>query len=197
LAQDKLVEADPICREVFGMRQRLLGSDHPDVATSRNSLAVLLWRTGKLTEAEQRFREALAAKRKGEGSGIPSRWLPSMVNLARVLSDEGEWTEAAALFEEIMAVAPTAYPPGNPIPAIMRGYFGEFLMKRERYDEAEEHLVTSFTELRSRLGERHYRTTKVIGYLVELYEALGKPDQAAEYRAMLQEANKEQDANAP
>jgi tetratricopeptide (TPR) repeat protein/predicted Ser/Thr protein kinase len=184
--KEKLAEAEPVCREALEMRQRISGSDPRDVATSRNNLAVVLWRLGKLAEAEQHFRGALATKRKDEWNERPSEWLPSMVNLARVLADQGKWAEAAALFEEIMAIAPGAYPSGNPIPSILQGYYGEFLVKRGQHGEAEEHLVTAFTELRARLGERHHRTIKVIGYLADLYEARGRPEEAAKWRSKLQ-----------
>jgi outer membrane protein assembly factor BamD (BamD/ComL family) len=39
--------------------------------------------------------------------------------------------------------------------------------------------------LQTELGEQQERTQKAVSRLVELYEAWGKPDKAAEYRALL------------
>ncbi len=50
-------------RGALETRRRVLGDDHPDVATSANNLAVVLSRTGQNEEAEALFREALSIAR--------------------------------------------------------------------------------------------------------------------------------------
>ncbi len=46
-------------------------------------------------------------------------------------------------------------------------------------------LLKAHRVLEPALGDSHDRTTKVVEFLAALYEAWGKPEQAAEYRAML------------
>jgi len=41
------------------LRKRLLGDNHPDVATSLNNLAALYYSQGRYTEAEPLYREAI------------------------------------------------------------------------------------------------------------------------------------------
>ncbi len=41
-SQGKLEEAGPLFKRSLGIRERVLGPDHPDVATSLNNLAGLL-----------------------------------------------------------------------------------------------------------------------------------------------------------
>ena len=49
-------------REALAMRRKLLGNEHPDVATTLNGLAWVLAVKGKLAEAETMYREALAMR---------------------------------------------------------------------------------------------------------------------------------------
>ena len=39
--------------------------------------------------------------------------------------------------------------------------------------------------LAAALGDEHEQTTRVVGYLADLYDAWGKPEKAAEWRAKL------------
>ncbi len=70
-----------------------------------------------------------------------------------------------------------------------RSVYGAFLTKLARYDQAEALLLSSHPVLRDTLGQEHERTVRTINWLVELYEAWDKPDKAAEYRAILPDAN--------
>ena len=55
----------------------------------------------------------------------------------------------------------------------------------ERYDDAETALLEAHEILVASLGAEHPQTLKVLPNLVELYEAWGKPDKAAEWGAKL------------
>jgi tetratricopeptide (TPR) repeat protein len=58
-------------RRALVIRERVLGSDHPDVATSLNNLASLYKSQGKYDEAEPLHRRALAIREKSLGSDHP------------------------------------------------------------------------------------------------------------------------------
>ena len=53
------------------------------------------------------------------------------------------------------------------------------------YDDAEPLLIECYEAVSKRLGSRHQQTHKAITNLVELYDAWGKADKAAEWRAKL------------
>ena len=67
--QDKgdFAGAEEMLRHALAIRKRLLGEQHPDVATNLNDLASLLYAQRKFDEAEPLFREALAMSRKAWG----------------------------------------------------------------------------------------------------------------------------------
>jgi tetratricopeptide (TPR) repeat protein len=54
------------------LRQKLLGDEHPDVATSFNNLAALYESQGRYSEAEPLFQQALALRQKLLGDEHPS-----------------------------------------------------------------------------------------------------------------------------
>lgn len=80
---------------------------------------------------------------------------------------------------------------------------GAALAGQQRYEEAEPLLVTSYASLRDKLGDScktsrpgpcvswearpTHVTREALERLVELYEAWGKEEKAAEYRALLEE----------
>ena len=53
-------EAQFYFQQALAIRQKVLGSEHPDVATSLNGLAWLYWRQGKDERAEPLYQQALA-----------------------------------------------------------------------------------------------------------------------------------------
>ncbi len=60
---------------------------------------------------------------------------------------------------------------------------GACLTAAGRYEEAEPLLVRSYSLLRAELGETHRFTLDALQRIIDLYEAWGRPEQAAEYRA--------------
>jgi tetratricopeptide (TPR) repeat protein len=58
-SQGKYKEAEPLYQQALALRQKLLGDDHPDVATSLNNLAGLYKSQGKYNEAEPLYQQAL------------------------------------------------------------------------------------------------------------------------------------------
>ncbi|WP_200867669.1 tetratricopeptide repeat protein [Acidithiobacillus thiooxidans] len=59
-------------RRALEVREKVLGQEHPDTATSLNNLAGLLQAQGKLTEAEPLFRRTLEIQEKALGPEHPN-----------------------------------------------------------------------------------------------------------------------------
>ena len=64
-------EAEPPLRRALAIREKALGPDHPDVATSLNNLAGLLHDKGDYAGAEPLYRRALAIDEKALGPKQP------------------------------------------------------------------------------------------------------------------------------
>lgn len=98
----KYAEAESLARRSAVIRRARLGEKHPDVADSLNLLGIATQYQGKQKESEAAFREALEIRRVGPAH--PQHLALSMGNLGNVLRDRGDWTGAAALFREALAI---------------------------------------------------------------------------------------------
>ena len=63
---------------------------------------------------------------------------------------------------------------------------GQCLMELGRYAEAEPLLLEGFDRIRAVKGDRDRYNREVLEHLTGLYDAWDKPDQATQYRALLQ-----------
>ena len=62
--QGRYAEAEPLYKRALAIREKALGPDHPDVATSLNNLALLYDDQGRYADAEPLFKRALAISEK-------------------------------------------------------------------------------------------------------------------------------------
>lgn len=183
---DRPAEAAKVYHQVLEGRRRVLGEEHPDTLISMVHLAKLYHKQGRNEEAEPLYREVLESHRRNFGEDH-SDTIGAMVNVASALRDMGKLDQAEPLYRQAIETAKRVLPTGDrSIPQYQSGY-GACLTKLEQFQEAEEHLLAGYEGLKEALGEKHKRTRQALQRLVELYEAWGKSDQAAEWRAELPE----------
>ena len=101
--QGKYDEAEPLYQRALAIREKSLGSDHPDVATSLNNLAVLYSDQGRYDEAEPLYQRALAIREKSLGADHPDV-ATSLNNLAQLYHDQGKHAEAELLHQRALAI---------------------------------------------------------------------------------------------
>ena len=53
LTKNESQDAEPLCKRALEIREKVLGSDHPDVAKQLNNLALLCQNQGKYEEVER------------------------------------------------------------------------------------------------------------------------------------------------
>ena len=68
----KYEEAIPLVEQILQIRRQVLGEEHPDVATSLNTLAVLYQNQGRYAEAEPLYQQALEMRKRTLGEEHPS-----------------------------------------------------------------------------------------------------------------------------
>jgi tetratricopeptide (TPR) repeat protein len=101
-------------------------------------------------------------------------------NLGNVLRDQGRYAEAAVLYRQAVDIFAEVLPPQHPRTAVFRSNLAFCLLHLKRYAEAESLLLLAYDDLKASVGEEHEFTTRE--RLVELYETLGRPADAARYR---------------
>ena len=96
-------QAEAMQREALRLRRLRFGPKHPDVAKSLNSLAVVLWYRGDLTNAEKHYRDALAMERELLGEKHV-QVAASLDDLGLVLHDRGDLAGAEDLQRKALAM---------------------------------------------------------------------------------------------
>ncbi|MHC4100727.1 MAG: tetratricopeptide repeat protein [Planctomycetota bacterium] len=180
-------EAEPLFLEALEAHRRILGPEHPSTLISQENLGGLYLTQGRYDEAEPLLEEMLELRRRTLGDAHPETLL-GINNLAWLYRDEGRYEEAALLHEEAIASARRVLPEGHYYHGVFGYHFGKTLTKLGRYVEADLALTEAYGMLSSSVGDDHPRTIDTAKALVELHEAWGKPEQAAEYQALLEEA---------
>jgi len=89
-------EAETSFEEVFQMRKKVLGEDHPSTLTSLAKLAWTYWDQGRWLEAEVLEVQVMETRRRVLGAEHPDT-LASMANLASTYRNQGRWKEAEEL----------------------------------------------------------------------------------------------------
>jgi tetratricopeptide (TPR) repeat protein len=143
-----------------------------------------LFEQGKLPEAETCFRQALALRRKRQGSQDIEVALSS---LASTLCRQQKFSEAEPLFRECLSRRETNCPNAW-YTHYTRLRFGATLMGKRQYEEAEPLIISGYEGMREREAGVRDRTkvlTESIQNLIQLFEATSRPEQAAEWKTKL------------
>ncbi len=184
--QGRLAEAETHYREALEGHRRTLGDDHPSTLVSINNMGVLLKDQGRLAEAEPYAREALEGRRRTLGDDHPST-LGSISNLALLHADLGNGDESLRLADEAVAT-------GQRVLGADHWLVGNFLAKRgralqvlERYEESEAAMLRAHEILVAAVGESHGQTTRVAGYLADLYDEWDDAEPGAGYGAQAEQ----------
>ena len=88
---------------LLAIYEKVLGSEHSNVATSLNNLAELYRVQGNYSEAEPLYQRSLAIWEKVLGSEHPSV-ATSLNNLAELYTDQGNYSEAEPLYQRSLAI---------------------------------------------------------------------------------------------
>ena len=176
--------AEALLRESLALGRKLLGNEHPGVAFSLHNLAIVLMERGDTAGAEAFHREALAMRRRLLGNEHPNVAM-SLASLAENLCREGRPAEAEPVALEAVAIFRKALPSGHPYTAEAESIRGGCLVLLHRYAEAEPLLLGSHPVLETTMGGRSLEARNALVRIVRLYEAWGKQDKAAPFRARL------------
>ncbi len=190
-----LEDAEPLYREALAMYRRLLGTEHPYVAHTQAYLGGLLRKKGDVEAAEALIGEALELHRRIYGEQSLSV-AEDVLQLAEIMLLRGDLPAAESHVREALEVRRNSLPAGHWEIAHAESVLGAALSGLGRYGEAEALLLSAYPILRERRSERAPFTRDALERIVALYEAWGKPEKAAEYRALLPNLNRPQPEGA-
>lgn len=174
---ENLREAEAIYRKIYSAANMQLGDN-----LRLQAQAFLALR--QYPEAEAKINTTLEIYRAASS--------PQYVNYATALmvqgmiySQTGRTAEAEKLLREAVRIRAENVPETHFLRATANGALGEFLTTQARFPEAESSLLASYESLKKSQAGNSPRTRLALERLANLYDAWGKPDEAARYRAMI------------
>jgi serine/threonine-protein kinase len=170
-------EAQKVHERVLALRQKSLGSEHPDVATTLNNLGGVLFYLGKYEEARQMHARTLALREKILGPEHP-HVAASLNNLGLALWKLGQLEEARAAHERALALREKVLGPDNPDVAASLNNLGLVLLASLQYGEALTVYQRVLTLWEKALGPEHPDVGLALYNLGVCLAALGKTEES-------------------
>jgi eukaryotic-like serine/threonine-protein kinase len=186
--------AEALIRQALAVHQKTLGDKHPVSAAMLNSLSHVLRDERRYDEAAAALRDALDIARSSMGGDNQLIGIYAL-NLAAIEIERRQPAVAEPLVREglrIRSRAPQLVPSRRrTLPdddwsiAATKSLLGAALVGIGRFDEAETTLLEARRELEAAPQSPHRDLKATIMRLTELYDAWGRPREAATYRARL------------
>ncbi len=182
--QGKFQGADSMYRDAIAQRKILLGPGHPDLAFTMMNYAMMLFAEGRHHQAAEMAREILSYRGKllpDSHSSIPA----ALQTLGRAEDKLGHAQGAEAALKESLELRRKYLPPGHWLVASSTGVLGEHYTATREWSRAEPLLREAERGLEKQFGEENSRTQVNVARLVAMYEAAGRPADAAIWRSRL------------
>lgn len=195
----RLADAIALFDEVLALRKAQLGPTHPQTLNSMNNLAVAYELANQPGQAEPLYRALMAALREKSPVGSPAL-AHALTRLGRNLLQLGKTAEAEQVLRESLIYREKKLP-DDWATFLTQSLWGDILLGQGKYAEAEPFLLQGYEGLKQCAAkipkEEAPRLTEALERLVNLYDAWGKPDQAAEWRKKLEAQKKESGVRNP
>ena len=179
-------KAETLYEKNLRIREKVLGKDHPDMATSYNNLALVYKDQGKYKQAEELYKKAMQISERILGEEHPTT-AASYNNLAGVYEDQGKYREAEELYKKAMQISERILGKENPTTAASYNNLAGVYEEQGKYKQAEE-LYKKAIQISERVqGEENPATTTSYNNLAWVYQAQGKYREAEElYKKAMQ-----------
>lgn len=186
---DEHESAEPHLECALKIHREQLGEEAPETLQSMRHLARLYLAQKRYDEAEALLVRTLEGRQSVLGEEHPDT-LESMSNLASVYYEQGQYDKAKPLLVKALEIGRRVLGEDDPQTQISMGWLAR-VYREQGHNEQAEPLYVEMLEIRRRvLGEEYEKeivTEIVMKELIKLYETWGKPQQAKECRAKLQD----------
>jgi eukaryotic-like serine/threonine-protein kinase len=183
-SEGKYAEAEPLFKQALEVQRRVVGPEHPRTLLTSSNLANMYQRQGNFALAEVYAAQTLEARRRTLGSEDPDT-SNSAVYLAFTYRSQGKSAESERLVREAVEIDRKKRP-DDWRRFRSESLLGASLAGRKEYAEAEPLLLQGYEGMAARypmipVSELFYLNL-ARGWTAELYQAWGKPQEAAEWR---------------
>ncbi|HKQ06233.1 MAG TPA: serine/threonine-protein kinase [Blastocatellia bacterium] len=171
--------AAPVLEKALNIRLALFGREHPEVAESMLSLAILNYDRSRYAEAEPLYRESLAIRRRLFGDENPAT-ATSLNGLGTLLQATDRYEEAEAVWRQALAIRRKLYGAEHREVAESLDNLGWLLYNKGEYEEAERLFNEALATHRRLLGNDHPMVAADLNYLAFVAGTRGHSEQEQE-----------------
>lgn len=164
--------ARPYSERALAIAEKVLGTDHPNTATSLNNLGELLRKQGDLAGARSYHERALAIREKVLGAEHPDT-TRSLNHLGALLPSHQELAEARPYYEQALAANEKVLGPAHPDTALSLNNLGFLLQMHGELAGAWPYYERALAIREKVLGAEHPVTAGSLNNLGELLRAKG------------------------
>jgi serine/threonine protein kinase/tetratricopeptide (TPR) repeat protein len=180
--QKRYAEASDLLQQSLAIKERTFGKVHPSVASTLNELGSVALQEGKYDAAEQYFKRMADIYRTEYGEQH-YLYATALSNLASVYTAQQQWTRAEKLYRQAIPIYIESQSPTHINTGIARIKLGRTLLRQQRYADAEAETHAGYNILRTQMDPKVSWLVNARKDLVEEYEGLKQPEQAAKFRA--------------
>jgi serine/threonine protein kinase/TolA-binding protein len=183
------VLADSLFRSAETILRVVYPQCHPKLSEALKLHGNSLQRSGRFADAEALLRESrgLVERFRGKNSLAMAN---SDIDLGFTLTNIGKFKEAEALDRDAVRIYRSMFDDKNAMVVMARDHLGDALRGQGRYAEAEPLLRAGYERFKVPNSITRLWLGHVLHALVSLYDAEGRPDEAAKYRALLEAARR-------
>jgi tetratricopeptide (TPR) repeat protein/DNA-binding XRE family transcriptional regulator len=169
----RYAEAEPLYQRSLHLREQALGAEHPEIATTLNTLGALYREQGKFAEAESLCQHLL---RIWEQQAEPdhAQVVESLNTLAVICTSRGQFAEAEPLYLRELAICEQWLGPSHHDTARTLNNLGNLYSFQGRYREAEPLYLRALDIWERQLGPQNSRLAYPLHGLGALYHYQGK-----------------------
>jgi CHAT domain-containing protein len=168
--EGKYDEARPLGERVLEIRERVLGSDHSDVARAVNNLANLYDIKGDYARSEPLYQRALSIREKVLGPEHPDVAV-SLNNLALQYTDRGDYAKAEQFYQRALNIGEKALGSEHPDVAASLTSLAKLYYEKCAYEKAEPLFLSAQVIWEKALGPEHPNVTVALNNLAAVYKA--------------------------
>ena len=171
--QARYADAEPFYKRSLAIREKALGTEHPDVGVALNDLATLYLQQGRSADAEPLIKRSLAITEKALGAVHP-QVATALNNLAALYYQEGRYADAEPLFKRSLAITEKALGAVHPDVGQSITNLATLYHAQGRYADAEPLFKRSLAITEKALGAVHPQVATTLNNLAALYEEQGR-----------------------
>lgn len=181
LFQGRLADAEPLLERALRIQEASLPPLHPRLGNTLGDLAYIRLDQGEYDQAVGLYRRIVDIYRSSNGERHYFVAI-ALSNLANALGEGGRLDEAEAMFRDVVDRFTETRGADDPDTGIARIKLGSVLAEAGRPADAEPELLAGYDIVRARMAPTVSWLRSARRSLIEVYDALDRPDRADTFR---------------